>query len=111
MNPVPEIFPDLVEVFEVAGWWQDPATLQPKIVVRFFCNDRHTGKQVGQDAFIRIFDAMEFLMFSCCRQLRTAISIEPQEPTTKGDQERVSEVLRTRAAAETDEVLFREATQ
>ncbi len=109
-QPVPEIeiFPDgldrsrelSTEAFEIMGQWLDPTTKDIKTWVRFYCVDSE-GNQVGREAFSRFFDPMDSLLFTCFRQLRSTLAIQPhqrQEDLTPEEQELVAEILRARTA-------------
>jgi hypothetical protein len=79
--------------FEIMGQWTDP-TLGLRFWVRSFCTDSQ-GRQVGRD-FSRVLDSSELVAFTCSRALRSAMVIEPQEPLTQDDQERISEIVRAK---------------
>jgi hypothetical protein len=81
-----EIFPF---GFEILGAWEDPATLQRKTLVRFFSTDRQ-GQRAGRDAYCRVFGSIDFLIFLCSRERRSAVAIEPQEELTAQDRARVA---------------------
>ena len=71
---VPETFPF---GFEVMGGWTDSATLRRKTWVRCFSADQD-GRQAGRDAFSRIFDPLDLLLFESQREFRSAIALEPR---------------------------------
>jgi len=89
--PAPELFP---EAWAVAGQWTDPVTGRLQTLVRFFATDSN-GVQVGRDAFLRLFDAVEFLEFSSCPHRRSAIALEPprESKLTREEQELVDRLL------------------
>jgi len=88
---VPEIFPD---AHEIMGQWPDPCTGCLRTLVRFFAVDSE-GRQVGRNAFIRVFDAMDFLMFCSRRGPRSTIALESRETSglTREEQELVDTLL------------------
>lgn len=77
--PGPEIF---AFGFQVMGAWDDSVTLRRKTWVRCFSTDQE-GRQAGR-AFSRIFDPIEFLLFECRREFRTAIVREPRREQSGG---------------------------
>jgi hypothetical protein len=99
-QPVHELSPDADQgelhagAFEIMGHWVEPTTLRLRFWVRSFCTDSQ-GCQVGRD-FSRVLDSSELVAFTCSRALRSALAIEPQDPLTQDDQERISEILRAR---------------
>ena len=77
---VPEIFPF---AFERMGAWNDSTTLRRHTWVRCFSTDQD-GRQAGRDAFSRIFDSINLLMFESRREFRTAIALEPRRERSGG---------------------------
>jgi hypothetical protein len=86
----PEIFP---YGFEVMGGWKDRITHRRKSLVRFFCTDTR-GRQVGHDAFRRVFDSFDLLIFVCSPWHRQRLALEQQEELAHEDQAQVAEILR-----------------
>jgi hypothetical protein len=94
MGSIPEIYP----CFEVMGQWEDPTTKRLKFWVRLFCADSQ-GKQIGTDVVDRFFDSLDILAFTCARERRSALAIEPQRPLTLEELEGVAEILRARTVS------------
>jgi hypothetical protein len=84
-----ELFPG---GFEVMGQWTDPETGRSKTWARFFCTDSQ-GRQVGRDAFSRVFDSATFVAFMCSREIRSTVALEPQGELSHEDQKRIAEIL------------------
>jgi hypothetical protein len=84
-----ELFPG---GFQVMGQWTDPETGRSKTWARFFCTDSQ-GRQVGRDAFSRVFDSATFLAFMCSREIRSTVALEPQGELSHEDQKRIAEIL------------------
>jgi hypothetical protein len=70
-----------VNAFQIMGSYPDRATRSSKTWVRFFFTDVD-GQQVGEDAFIRVFDAASYAQFTAARSASCAIAFaeERREP-------------------------------
>lgn len=105
-DSAPKVFPF---AFEEMGSWHDSITLRRKTWLRFFSTDRR-GHQVGRDAFSRLLDPIDCLVFMCLRGCRTAALnaghwnqsrgykfwVNEGEDLNRGDRERIAEILQDR---------------
>jgi hypothetical protein len=89
------LYPD---AFEVVGCWEpaDPTTVRDfpgsRFLVMFFVP---SDSEVLREAFLRVFDALEFLMVSSRAWRQSAIAVPP-EKLTCDDRLRIDEMLRAR---------------
>jgi hypothetical protein len=83
---------DRVNAFKIMGSFTDRATRRRKTFVRFYFVDADQ-LQVGEDAFVRVFDAKSYALFTAAGSMSSAIALaEKRREPTRADWREWSEL-------------------
>ena len=77
--------------FEVLGQWEDPGGTGGRTLISFSYVDSF-GRQTDLARW-RVLDSKDFLLFTCCRRIRSAIALETHGELTSEDRKRIAEIV------------------